>query len=143
MHRAYLVSRCARRAGLPDDGVRDALSAECVCRERAGGHDTQHHRTLPFGHSSPAIRELGVSCLLITTVQASVQLVFPYPIPRPPTYVLIAGSTQLTPRLCAETQGVYPQLHTPRLPGEHVRTRTLRSRSGSENKTQRAVALII
>lgn len=99
--------------------------------ERAGFHDTQHHCTVPFGRSSLIFQELGVSCLLLTTVHASVQISFPYPIPRPPTCVLIAGSTQLTLRLCAEAQGVYPQLHTPRLPKEHVRTRTCRSRHGS------------
>lgn len=132
MHRAYLVSRGAHLAGLPDDGVRDALSAECKCGNVLGSmtHSTTAPCLLAAAPRLPGIS--GVSCFVITTVHASVQLMFPIPFsssshPRP-----VRGFTDaFASAVCASARDVYPQLHTPQLPKEHVRTRTCRSRHGS------------
>ena len=132
MHRTYLVSRGAHLAGLPDDGVRDALSAECKCGNVLGSmtHSTTAPCLLAAAPRLPGIS--GVSCFVITTVHASVQLLFPVPFsssshPRPVRE--FAGA--FASAACIGARDVYPQLHTPQLPEEHVRTRTCRSRHGS------------
>ena len=114
-----------------------------VLREQAEGHDPLLQTRYRFGCSSPASWKTRVSCALVTAVLTNVHMCFPYPLPRPPSHVLLAGFIQLTLDLCACARVVYPWLRTTQLPEMHAQTRSLRSRSGfgERNKAPKAVPL--
>ena len=101
-----------------------------VLREQAEGHDPLLQTRYRFGCSSPASWKTRVSCALVTAVLTNVHMCFPYPLPRPPSHVLLAGFIQLTLDLCACARVVYPWLRTTQLPEMPAQTRSLRSRSG-------------
>lgn len=87
--------------------------------------------------------ETRVSCFMVTAVLSNVHMCFPFPIPRPPSRVLLAGFIQLTSDLCARARVVYPWLRTTQLLGMHAQTRSRRSRRGfgERNKAPKAVPL--
>ena len=134
----YRRWRCIGFTSFPKVPIRPAgqtmglgtFSPPRVRREQIEVSDLQPQTRCRFGRSSPVARETRVSCFILTAVLSNVHLCFPYPLPRPPPYVLLAGFIRLALDLCACARVVYPWLRTPQLLGMHARARSLRSRSG-------------